>query len=110
LSEPAVQPGAFARVASYVNSHEYGESFESSLAVSAFQHSFDGDLYTFGLNGTARESLVNILKLIIEQTAGLFGKQPVVTCLNDTTAPLTTDNRFLLMSSYSAPIASSSIT
>jgi hypothetical protein len=96
LSEPAVRPGAYARVASYVNSNEYGESVELSLVVSAFQHSFSGDLYTFGLNGTTRESLVNILKLIAEKAAGLFGKQPALTCLDDTTALLLIHNRFLL--------------
>jgi ATPase family associated with various cellular activities (AAA) len=96
VSERAVQPGAFAKVASYVNSDEYGESFESSLAVSAFQHSFVGDLYTFGLDGTARESLVNILKLITEKVVGLFDKQPVLTCLDETKAFLLIDTQFLL--------------
>jgi hypothetical protein len=83
-------------VASYVNSNEFGESFEASLAVSAFQHAFAGDLYTFGLNGTARESLVNILKLIIDKTTGIFGKKPLLTCLDDITALLLIENRLLL--------------
>lgn len=97
MIEPAVQPGTFAKVASYVNSNEFGEGFESSLAVSAFQHSFAGDLYTFGLKGTARESLVTVLKLIANKLNGLFGKPPVLTCLDDTAALLQTDTRLLLV-------------
>jgi hypothetical protein len=96
LSEPAVRAAGYARVASYVNSNEYGESFELSLAVSAFQHSFAEDLYTFVLDGSARESLVTILKLMAAKVAGLCGKQPVLTCLNATLALLAIDNRLLL--------------
>ncbi len=96
LSDAAVRLTGYAKVASYVSGHEFGESFELALAVSAFQHSFIGDLYTFGLDGSARELLVIIVKLIAEKVAGFCGKQPVLTCLDDTTALLVTDNRLLL--------------
>lgn len=69
---------------------------EAFLAIAAFQHSFIGDLYTFELKGDAHESLIHVLKLIMAQVAEIFGKQPELTCLNNTKALLISDH-FLLV-------------